>query len=142
MGSFAEVLKGFKILGGAVLLDLDFVFSSDGTRTPKWIIILSDNFDENIIFTLTTSQLKTYSGSYRQHIVVKHGEESCFDKDCIIEIERTDTVDPEKILAKYKAHRLIHKGFISKKLMDRIIMEIAECDVIPDHIKESICRNF
>ena len=132
-------LQSFNIRAGAVLLDLDYIFSGDEESTPKWIVVLSDNLvNENIIFTLTTSQVKTYTDSFRHFLLVKQSDEQCFEKDCIIEIERTQFINVEKILNKCKSKRIIHKGFISEKLLKQIFNEIAECSDIPEYIKEGI----
>jgi hypothetical protein len=134
-----DELQSFNIRAGAVLLDLDYIFPGDEVGAPKWIVVLSNNLiNENIIFTLTTSQVKTYTGSFRHFLLVKQSDEQCFEKDCIIEIERTQFIDVEIILNKYKSKRIIHKGFISEKLLNRIFDEIAECPAIPEYIKEDI----
>jgi|GEM_PF-2453014 hypothetical protein len=132
-------LHTFKVRAKAVLLDLDFIFPGDDEVTPKWIIVLSDNLIEgNIIFTLTTSQTGTYSGSFRHHITVKKVDEPCFEKDCIIEIERTHPVDVENILNKCKSGRILHKGFISDNLLRQIFNEIAECPTVYEYIKDGL----
>lgn len=139
MTSNSDELTRYKIQAKAVLLDLDFIFPGDNNSTPKWIIILSDNLIEGeIIFTLTTSQINTYTGSFRQHIKVSKTEESCFDKDTIIEIERTYPAEVEKILSKCISGRIIHKGFISENLLKRIYDEIAECETIYEYIKDGL----
>ena len=139
MTSIPDELRLYNIQARSVLLDLDFTFPGDDNTTPKWIIILSDNLIEGeIIFTLTTSQTNTYSGSFRQHIKVFKNDESCFDKDVIIEIERTYPAEVEKILLKCKNKRIIHKGLISEDLLKRIFEEIAECETIYEYIKDGL----
>jgi len=134
----AELLY-YNIRARSVLLDLDFMFPGDEESSSKWIIVLSDNLIEgDIIFTLTTSQTGTYSGSFRHHIKVKSAEEPCFERDCIIEIERTHPADVEKILSKCKSGRIKHKGFISERLLNQIFEEIAECSTIYEYIKEGL----
>ena len=134
--SMLEEFRLFEIKAGAVLLDLDFTFS-DNKTSAKWIIVLSDNLlGGNIFFTLTTSQVNTYQGSFRRHIFVKKTDEQCFEEDCIIEIERTAPMDGNIFLAKYKANRIIHKGFISEGLLRHMFDEIAESELVPEYIKE------
>jgi len=131
-------LQSLNIRAGAVLLDLDFAFQ-DGKTSPKWVIVLSDNLlGDNIIFTLTTSQVNTYSGSLRRHIFVKKTEEKCFEKDCIIEIERTFPMAGNIFLNKFRSKRIEHKGFISESLLKHILNEIAECDTVSEYIKISL----
>ena len=132
-------LQSYNIRARAVLLDLEFVFPGDEECTPKWIIVLSDNLIEgDIIFTLTTSQAGTYSGSFRHHILVLKIDEPCFEKDCVIEIERTHPADVEKLLEKCKAGKIKHKGYISERLLNLIFNEIAECSTIYEYIKDGL----
>jgi hypothetical protein len=131
-------LQKYGITPGSVLLDLAFVFSSDNQISQKWIIILSGNIDDSLIFVLTTSKVNVYLGSLRQHIKVKAKDEPCFKKDCIIEIERTDVLDVERLLKKYDEGKIKNKGRISDKLFKKILEEIAECPVIPEYIKENL----
>jgi len=131
-------LRSFGIQAGAVFLDLDFVFI-DGGRKPKWIIILSDNLaNDGIIFTLTTSQVASYSGSFRDYILVKKEDNECFDKDCIIEIERTGFIDSEIVLNKCRSQLLKYKGDISPELFKQILDKIAECRSIDNIIKKEL----
>ena len=132
-------LQSFNVRAGAVLLDLDYIFTGDDVASPKWIVVLSDNlWNENIFFTLTTSQVKTYTDSFRYFLLVKQSDEQCFEKDCIIEIERTQFMNAEIILNKCKSKRIIHKGFISERLLEQIFDEIAECPAVPEYIKNAI----
>jgi len=133
-----DEFKAFNIRARAVLIDYKYKFP-DGVCKPKWIILLSDNLpEENIIFTLTTSQVGTYTGSFKDYLIVKKTDDECFDKDCIIEIERTDIIDANLILKKCKSNDIIHKGFISEKLFRQILEKIAECYSINNIIKDKL----
>jgi hypothetical protein len=139
MPAIPEELRSYNIRERAVLLDLDFSFPGDKCITPKWIIILSDNLIEGeIIFTLTTSQAETYSACFRQHLSINKDDETCFEKDTIIEIERTHPADVGKLLDKCRNKRIKHKGYISEKLLKRIYDEIAECPTIYEYIKQGL----
>jgi len=131
-------LKSVGIKARAVFLDKGYVFI-DGRRKAKWIIILSDNVtDDGIVFTLTTSQVATYTDSFRDYILVKKEDEPCFEKDCVIEIERTDFIESSILLNKYKSQCLEYKGDISQELFERILDKIAECYSIQEHIKKGL----
>ena len=133
------LIKQYNVSAGAVLRDKEFCFEGDEKVSPKWLIILSNKLiEKDLIFTLTTSQIDTYTGSFNKYIQISRNDEQCFDRDCIVEIERTHPVRPELLLDKFERNATDHKGFISSDLLSRIFQEIAECDTIYGYIKEGL----
>ena len=121
------------IEAGAVFRDSNFIFS-DGESKPKWFVVLSDKIiDNSYIYCLTTSQVDTYLGSYSTFIKCK---DPVFGKDIIIEIERIDVMNINKIKTKYEDGIIEYKGTLEQALLDEIKEEIENSERIEEFFKD------
>ncbi|MCK4359668.1 MAG: hypothetical protein KAW92_13200 [Candidatus Cloacimonetes bacterium] len=117
-----SLFEAFLYAGSVIRCELVF---PDGKKKFKRLIVISNKNKYTTLFLTSTSKINRKYKFYRKDdIFVQKGDESCFEKDTCIQLNRVFEISSPKLVSEYVNNKLDILNKISDELMEKIYIAI------------------